>query len=162
MYTALWFMLKWIYDEFTSKHGNNKTFFLDSVHCDLIIFQCADQVNSGGFRQRNHSEMQSEWLCKWMHFITWLQNSCTSHPTRPDLWFVTFPCNGCWRLFNTITASHHLISLNLIERNEKQLTTNLYTHTPTSATQNTNTHTHRSVFPQSSVSVREPFHTRTV
>lgn len=51
-------------------------------------------------------------------------------------------CNGCRRLFNTITASHHLISLNLIERNEKQLTTNLYTHTPTSATQNTNTHTH--------------------
>lgn len=141
MYTALWFMLKWIYDEFTSKHGNNKTFFLDSVHCDLIIFQCADQVNSGGFRQRNHSEIQSEWLCKWMHFITWLQNSCTSHPTRPDLWFVTFPAmdadDSSTQSLRAIISYHSTLLKGM--KNNSLLTC---THTHRPAQHKTQTHTH--------------------
>lgn len=79
-----------------------------------------------------------------MHFITWLQNSCTAHTTRPDLWFVTFPAvdaEDSTQSLPPITSwspIHHHITQ---PYSKEWKTTHYYpyTHTPMSATQNTNT-----------------------
>lgn len=41
-----WNVLVYWQSKLSSKHGNNNTYILDSVHCDLILFQLNVQPKS--------------------------------------------------------------------------------------------------------------------